>query len=137
MTSELKPCPLTIALFNAADEIDGCGGGNEAEIMRVAANRIMKQRQEIETLNTRAVPDVKELVRYDVQGHGMAHMFDGDYVLHSQAAEIIAAKEAGCAGYREYAAEKSNQVIALQKRSEAGRLPDQIEHNAMPEVRKS
>lgn len=56
MTTELKPCPLTIALFSAADEIESCGGGNEAEIMRTAANRIMKQRQEIETLNTRASP---------------------------------------------------------------------------------
>lgn len=56
MRSELQPCPLTIALFSAADEIESCGGGNEAEIMRAAANRIMKQRQEIKTLNIRISP---------------------------------------------------------------------------------
>lgn len=55
MTSELKPCPLAKALIAAADEVSACGGGNEAEIMRAAAKKLTE-------LNTRAVPEVPELV---------------------------------------------------------------------------
>lgn len=45
-------------------------------------------------LNTRAVPYVPELVRLHIDSEGVQECKDGDYVLHSQAAEIIAAKDA-------------------------------------------
>lgn len=75
MTSELKPCPFCGAEVPCLDE--EC------------------------PLNTRAVPDVPELVRYERtvaderQEHfGMVEHRYGEYVLHSQAAEIIAADRA-------------------------------------------
>lgn len=38
----MKRDPLVTALRTAADEIEGCGGGNEANIMRAAAERITR-----------------------------------------------------------------------------------------------
>jgi len=51
----------------------------------------MKARQR---LHTSAVTDVSELVRYSVPDRYDKVMPDGEYVLLSQAAEIIAAKDA-------------------------------------------
>lgn len=104
MTSELKPCPFCLrplkrssGKFNpmAVCETDGCW---------------MKEKQiavpcddpfSVKSWNTRAVPDVPELVRYDKgdiclaieNGYDPLPSKDGEYVLHSQAAEIIAAKD--------------------------------------------
>lgn len=44
MTSEEN---LVKCLIEAADEIEGCGGGNEAAIMREAAHHIMMQNEVI------------------------------------------------------------------------------------------
>ncbi|MDP8251200.1 Lar family restriction alleviation protein [Pseudochrobactrum saccharolyticum] len=97
MTSELKPCPF-------------CGG--DAEIERYGCTRFSTayhcqdcgcSLETSETFNhgrewnTRPVPDVPELVRWKhceyPNQHKMIEHPDGEYVLHSQAAEIIAAKD--------------------------------------------
>lgn len=65
--------------------------------------------------HTRAVPDVPELVRYGNYIDNRMHVKPtGEYVRYDQAAEMLAAKEQECSGYRDYVAEKSNQVAALQ-----------------------
>lgn len=55
--------------------------------------------------NTRAAPDVPELVRWKhceyPNQHKMIEHKDGEYVLHSQAAEIIAAKDVEIAGIKD------------------------------------
>lgn len=45
--------------------------------------------------NLKVVPDMPELVRYDISmfGNGAVEMWDGEYVRYDQAAEIIAAKD--------------------------------------------
>lgn len=62
-----------------------------------------------EGLNTRAEPNVSELVRYRLNSLGeLVYSEKGQYVLHSQAAAIIAAKDA-------FAHELSRQLRSLEE----------------------
>ena len=91
MTSELKPSTFVDELRHAVESG-----------MKTRYEELLLQAAElIDAKNTRAVPDVPELVRYErtvtyeQQEHlGMVEHRYGDYVLHSQAAEIIAADRA-------------------------------------------
>lgn len=83
MISELKPC----------EACNGTGEGGLNAVMDIFCRRC-------KGLGTRAVPDVPELVRYTPVFYdddfiaAMEESDEGEYVLHSQAAAIIAAKDA-------------------------------------------
>lgn len=63
--------------------------------------------------NTRAAPDVPELVRYRLNSLGeLVYSENGQYVLHSQAAEIIAAKDAEIDRLKEALSEIANAYTA-------------------------
>lgn len=77
-----------------------------------------------ETAVTRAAPDVPELVRYDPNGKGypwfeMEKDEQGDYVLYSQAAEIIAAKDKEINKLNVYNGSYRNQIIELREALQA------------------
>lgn len=101
MTSELKPCPFC---GGKAKLYGGPDAQESYSIWCEGSHRINGNFNKDETIakwNTRAVPDVPELVRYDLacdfDGKYAAHIVEvelGEYVLYSQAAAIIAAKEA-------------------------------------------
>ena len=124
MTSELKPCPF-------------CGG--EAEIERYGCTRFSTAYRcqdcgcSLETSetfnhgrewNTRAAPVVPELVRYepdyavDFRSVTTAYMQSnagGEYVLYSQAAEIIASKDKEINKLNVYNSSYHNQITELRE----------------------
>jgi len=83
-------------------ELDAKGALSPHGIGGLARELLEKCKAE---LNTRAVPDVPELVRYTSWGkgddYGIKVSKEGNYVLHSQAAEIIAAKDVEIAGIKD------------------------------------
>lgn len=104
MTSELKPCPFCLKSLRIKSGVNPYG---VCETERCW----MKERQiavpcddpfSSDAWNTRAVPDVPELERYDKgdiclaieNGYDPLPSDNGEYVRHSQAAEIIAANRA-------------------------------------------
>ncbi|RBO94973.1 Lar family restriction alleviation protein [Pseudochrobactrum asaccharolyticum] len=102
MTSELKPCPFCGANaeaheFQAGEYEVSCSTEGCAVRPRTT---LTDMETAIADWNTRAVPDVPELVRYRLHWSDFdtAHMevdsMEGEYVLYSQAAEIIAASHA-------------------------------------------
>ncbi|WOC15070.1 hypothetical protein [Pseudochrobactrum sp. MP213Fo] len=108
MTSELKTCPFCGLGPNRVVHNDNtdwwqyeCSADGIINTCPVnPVGHIYDTQHEAEAAwNTRAVPDAPDLVRYSVrldEGRyfGMAEYAGGKYVLHSQAAEIIAAKDA-------------------------------------------
>lgn len=95
--SELKPCPFC---GGKAQRMGHAGGieffcGNHDCIVQ-PCNLSTNERDALSAWNTRAVPDVPKLVRYEPDWfEGRAQCFrdrNGEYVLYSQAAEIIAAE---------------------------------------------
>lgn len=94
MTSELKPLPTITETMSKLPKLS-------AHIERMAntgsTGSLIQWDDFLHTLNaeinTRAVPDVPELVRYAEIGWGILQQFgNGDYVRHDQAVAVIAAK---------------------------------------------
>lgn len=89
--SDLKPCPFC---GGKAQRMGHAGGieffcGNHDCIVQ-PCNHSTNERDALSAWNTRAVPEVPELVRYRLNSLGeLVYSENGQYVLHSQAAEII------------------------------------------------
>ncbi|GEM_PF-5418982 len=94
MTSELKPIDIWEDATNAVCQIMQESKMCNCPDGECLASTVEPSKETMAQWNTRAVPDVPELVRYDKEFESMFEREDGRYVLHSQAAEIIAAKDA-------------------------------------------
>lgn len=132
MTSELKPAIDLRGLSHILSENGVCLDG------RISVENIASEIEGLLQQNTRATPSADTLaglvtvarvwktkdapwrieepfLRGVTQMKACDDQFDHmELVARDQAAAVIAAKDAECDGYREYAAEKSNQVIAMQ-----------------------
>lgn len=136
MTSELKPCP-----FCGGDAKHNDGGNSvygrfwwkvwcddcqiqlaDQEIWTEDHKLKLPPKECFERWNTRAAPDVPELVRYDMEqtrdGVEMFIRFYGEYVRYAQAAATIAAKDGRITAQAEEIARLENDLEAMQHRAE-------------------